>query len=178
MFQFFEEHPDRMRRFKAAMSFLQTFPGLENSYVLTGFDWASLGKATVVDVGGSHGLVSIDIAKAFPDLHFIVQDLPKVIEDGRTKVPVDVADRVTFMAHDFFTEQPVRDADVYYFRWIFHDWSDKYAVKILKALVPALKPGARIVLSERCLEPVGTLPLRQERWNRCVSLHVLFYGSH
>ncbi|PQE10357.1 hypothetical protein CJF32_00000898 [Rutstroemia sp. NJR-2017a WRK4] len=166
MFQFFEDHPDRMRRFKAAMSFLQTFPGLENSYVLTGFDWASLGKATVVDVGGSHGLVSIDIAKAFPNLRFIVQDLPKVVEDGRTKVPVELADRVTFMAHDFFDEQPVRDADVYYFRWIFHDWSDKYAVMILKALVPALKPGARIVLSERCLEEPCTLPLRQERWNR------------
>jgi tRNA G46 methylase TrmB len=77
MFEFFEEHPDRMSRFKDAMSFLQTFPGLENSYVLESFDWASLGKATVVDVGGSYGLVSIDIAKEFPDPRFIVQDLPK-----------------------------------------------------------------------------------------------------
>jgi hypothetical protein len=169
MFEFFEEHPDRMSRFKDAMSFLQTFPGLENSYVLKGFDWASLGKATIVDVGGSHGLVSIDIAKEFPDLRFIVQDLPKVIEDAKTKVPAELADRVTFMAHDFFTEQPVKDADIYYFRWILHDWSDKYCIKILKALIPALKRGARIILSERCLEPPCTLPLRQEKWNRCVS---------
>jgi hypothetical protein len=169
MFGFFEENPVRMNRFKDAMSFLQTFPGLQNSYVLEGFDWASLGNGLVVDVGGSHGLVSMDIARGFPSLRFVVQDLPQVIEDAKMKVPAELADRVTFMAHDMFTEQPVKDADVYYFRWILHDWSDKYCVKILKSLIPALKPGARIMFSERCLEPPCTLPLRQEKWNRWVS---------
>ena len=155
-----------MNRFKNAMSFLQNAPGLENSYVISAFDWASLGHGLVVDVGGSHGLVSQDIAKAFPNLRFIVQDLPKVIDDAEAKVPAELADRLTFMAHDMFREQPVKDADVYYLRWILHDWSDKYCIKILRALIPALKPGARIVISERCLEPPCTLPLRQERWNR------------
>ncbi|KAL8751471.1 MAG: hypothetical protein Q9184_006059 [Pyrenodesmia sp. 2 TL-2023] len=166
MFKFFEENPERMNRFKDSMSFLQTFPGLQNSYVLKGFDWASLGNGLVVDVGGSHGLVSQDIAREFPSLRFVVQDLPNVIEDAKTKVSAELADRVTFMAHDMFTEQPVKDADVYYFRWIFHDWSDKYCIKILKSLIPALKSGARIMFSERCLEPPGTVPPRQEKWNR------------
>ncbi|KAI4213978.1 MAG: hypothetical protein LQ351_003382 [Letrouitia transgressa] len=112
MFGVFEENPARMNRFKDAMSFLQTFPGLQNSYVIQGFDWASLGSGLVVDVGGSHGLVSMDIAKAFPSLRFVVQDLQNVIEDAKTKVPAELADRVTFMAHDMFTEQPVKDADV------------------------------------------------------------------
>ncbi|KAL9035713.1 MAG: hypothetical protein Q9180_004711 [Flavoplaca navasiana] len=166
MFQFFEENPDRMNRFKDAMSFLQSFPGLQNSYVLKAFDWASLGKGQVVDVGGSHGLVSQDIAREFPHLSFVVQDLPNVIKDAKVKLPAELADRVSFMVHDMFTEQPIKDADVYYFRWIFHDWSDKYCVKILRSLIPALKPAARIMFSERCLEPPCTLPLRQERWNR------------
>jgi hypothetical protein len=170
MFKFFNDHPDREERFKAAMSFLQTFPGLENSYVIESFDWAALGQATVVDVGGSHGNVSIDIAKRFPDLHFIVQDLPGVVQDAQAKVPADLADRVTFMAHDFFTEQPVKQAKVYYLRWILHDWSDKYCIQILRALIPALNPGDRVILSERCLEPPCTLPLRKERWNRYVAL--------
>ena len=168
-FDFFEEHPERMSRFKDAMGFLQTFPGLEPSYVLKAFDWASLGNGLVVDVGGSHGMVSIELAKAFPTLRLVVQDLPKVIEDAEKKMPAELADRVTLMAHDFFTDQPVKDADVYYFRWILHDWSDKYCIKILKSLIPALKPGARIMFSERCLEPPCTLPPRQERWNRLVT---------
>ncbi|PZD24298.1 sterigmatocystin 8-O-methyltransferase precursor [Pyrenophora tritici-repentis] len=166
MFEFFEDYPERMSRFKDAMSFLQTFPGLEPSYAIKAYDWASLGKATVVDVGGSHGLVSIALAKEFPDLQFVVQDLPKVIEDAKTKSPPELSHRVTFQAHDFFEEQPVKNADIYYFRWILHDWSNKYCVKILQALIPALKPGARLLFSERCLEAPCTLPLRAEKWNR------------
>lgn len=158
-----------MSRFKDAMSFLQTFPGLETKYAVKAFDWGSLKNGLVVDIGGSHGLVSQDIAKAFPSLRFVVQDLPKVVEDAKAKLPEEFKDRVTFMAHDMFAEQPIKDADVYYFRWIFHDWSDKYCIKILKSLIPALKSGARIMFSERCLEPPCTLPLRQERWNRSVS---------
>ena len=171
MFDFFEENPERMNRFKDAMSFLQTFPGLETSHVVGAFDWASLGDGLVVDVGGSHGLVCQDLAKAFPSLRLVVQDLPKVVEDAKAKLPAEFADRVTFMVHDMFTEQPIKGADVYYFRWILHDWSDKYCIKILKSLIPALKPGARVMFSERCLEAPCTLPLRQERWNRFV-IHV------
>ena len=166
MFDFFEDDPERMSRFKDGMSFLQTFPGLEPSYAVKAYDWASLGKATVVDVGGSHGLVCIALAKEYPDLQFVVQDLPKVIEDAKTKSPAEMSHRVTFQAHDFFEEQPVKNADIYYFRWILHDWSDKYCVKILQALIPALKPGARLLFSERCLEAPCTLPLRAEKWNR------------
>jgi len=178
MFEFFEEHPERMSRFKDAMSFLQTFPGLEPSYAVKAYDWASLGKATVVDVGGSHGNVSIALAKEFPDLQLVVQDLPKVVEDAKTKFPAELSDRVAFQAHDFFEEQPVKNADIYYFRWILHDWSDKYCVKILQALIPALKPGARLLFSERCLEAPCTLPLRAEKWNRYVPYITVIVTSY
>ena len=102
----------------------------------------------------------MDIAREFPSLRFIVQDLPKVIEDAKKNVPAELMERVIFMAHDMFTAQPVKDADVYYFRWILHDWSDKYCIKILKSLIPASKPGALLMFSERCIEPSCTLPLR------------------
>lgn len=55
------------------------------------------------------------------------------------------------------------DADVYlplslavfYFRWIMHNYSTPYAVKILKNLVPALKPGTRIIINDHCLREPG-----------------------
>ncbi|KAI4190536.1 MAG: hypothetical protein LQ348_003646 [Seirophora lacunosa] len=165
MFEVFEEKPERLSRFKDAMTFLHTSPGLQKSYVLNGFDWASLGNGLIVDVGGSHGLVSQEIAREFPSLSFVVQDLPNVIEDAKTKVPADLAGRVTFMAHDMFSEQPVTDADVYYFRWILHSWSDKYCIKILRSLIPALKAGARIMFSERCLEAPNILGSHEEKVN-------------
>lgn len=36
-----------------------------------------------------------------------------------------------------------------------HNYSTPYAVKILKNLVPALKPGARIVINDHCLREPG-----------------------
>ena len=67
------------------------------------------------------------------------------------------------MAHDFFTEQPVKDADVYFFKWIFHDWSDKYSIKILRSLIPALKKGSKIILNEYVIPQPGEVSLLKER---------------
>jgi hypothetical protein len=44
---------------------------------------------------------------------------------------------------------------VYFFRWIIHNYSTPYAVKILKNLIPALKPGARIIINDHCLREAG-----------------------
>ena len=52
------------------------------------------------------------------------------------------------MTQDFFTLQPIKDADVYFFRAIFHDWPDKYCIQILQNLIPALKTGARVIIQD------------------------------
>lgn len=44
---------------------------------------------------------------------------------------------------------------VYFFRWIIHNYSTPYAVKILQNLIPALKPGARIIINDHCLRESG-----------------------
>jgi hypothetical protein len=62
------------------------------------------------------------------------------------------------MAHDFFEEQPVKGADVYYYRWTLHNWSDKYCIKTLKALSPALKKGSRVLIMDVVMPPPGILP--------------------
>lgn len=98
----------------------------------------------------------VALAKRFPQLRFVVQDLPKTVADGPAHIPPDLAARIRFQAHDFFTEQPVHGADVYFFRWIFHNWSDKYCEKMLKCLIPALKPGARILVNENILPSPGS----------------------
>lgn len=159
----FSKYPERVIRFKDAMKYFQTAPGFEVAQVLDSFDWDAVKNGTVVDVGGSHGAVSIELARRFPSLRFVVQDRDEVIAESSSMVPEDVADRVTFMAYDFFTEQLVKNADVYFFRWIFHNWSDKYCVKIIRALIPALKPGAWLLIQEILLPEPGTMSCYQER---------------
>lgn len=57
----------------------------------------------------------------------------------------------------YFTEQPIKGADVYLLRSVLHDWPDEYALQILRSLIPAMKPGSRVVLNEVCLPEAGLL---------------------
>ena len=100
------------------------------------------------------GHCSVGIAKKFPSLKFIVQDFAGLEPAFQAALPAKVKNQVSFQPHNFFTPQPTK-ADVYFLRHILHDYSDTYAIKILKNLVPALVPGNRLVLSEIVLPPPG-----------------------
>ena len=161
-FDVLKADPERARRFDLAMSFTHAGGGFERAILLDMFDWPQHEGAVVVDLGGSHAHMCIDLARHFPGLKFVNQDTPEVIE-AVAPLPQDVRDRVELMVHDFFTPQPVKGADVYLFRWIFHDWPGSKAVQILQALIPALKKGARIVIGDVCLPEPGTIPMYAER---------------
>jgi trans-aconitate methyltransferase len=145
------------------MSYFTTGEGYSLSHLTDGYPWDSI-PGTVVDLGGSHGDAAFALARKYPDLRLIVQELPQVVGNAK----VDKSFNVEFMAHDFFEEQPVKDADVYFFRWTLHNWPDKYCIKILRALVPALKNGARILVMDFVMPPPGVLPNNMERKLRSV----------
>lgn len=113
--------------------------------------------------------MSVRLASAFPDLSFIVQDFEVVLANGASNVPNGLKDRIDFMPHDFLTEQPVKGANVYFFRWIFHNWSDLYCIRILRNLIPALKTGTVVLINDFVLPEPGTLGLWQEERIRYVS---------
>lgn len=102
------------------------------------------------------------LAQSIPGLKFVVQDLPEAIQDWENAIPDDVKQRLEFMTHDFFEAQTI-DADAYLFRNIFHNWSDAHVVQILKATVPALKPGARIIVNDFVIPEPNTLSWTEER---------------
>ncbi|ORY63330.1 O-methyltransferase-domain-containing protein [Pseudomassariella vexata] len=136
----------RQKNFVEFMRYVKEIFHLEG-VVLDAHDWKSVGKATVVDVGGSAGHDAVVLAQHFPDLTITVEDLPKVKSSFEANLPADLKSRVTFREHDFFKPQTVQ-ADIYIFKMILHDWPDAEAAKILQALIPALKPGARVILFE------------------------------
>ncbi|KAI1084347.1 S-adenosyl-L-methionine-dependent methyltransferase [Whalleya microplaca] len=150
MFDYFADHPERAARFGMLFSLNE-----EPLHLLhDGYPWES--KMSVVDVGGGHGTIAISLAKRFPHLKCTVQDLPATVAEGASQLPEALRDRVSFMAHDFFTEQPVV-ADIYFFRSIFHNWADKYCTKILQNLIPALRPDARVLIHEQILPEFESL---------------------
>ncbi|RAQ98860.1 putative O-methyltransferase [Stemphylium lycopersici] len=167
------KEPERARRFGGAMSFFSTGEGYSLRHLTDGYPWATVSFGTVVDLGGSHGDAAFALARKFPDLHLVVQDLPEVIANANVKAGLDVK----FLAHNFFEEQPVKGADVYYYRWTLHNWPDQYCIKALRALVPALKPGSRILIIDAVMPPPGTLPNDLDRKLRAVDSTMLEIGN-
>ncbi|KAB8218550.1 S-adenosyl-L-methionine-dependent methyltransferase [Aspergillus novoparasiticus] len=173
-FEWLDTQPSEREQFAKYMRMIQQSEGMSLSHLVDGFDWASLGKATVVDVGGSTGAASIALAKSFPDLNFIVQDLSGNTKSGAASLnEPSLAGRILFQEHNFFDIQPFNGADVYLLRMIIHDWQLEDAVKILQQLLPALKKGSRIVIMDIVLPTPGTIPTVQEGLLRARDLTML-----
>jgi hypothetical protein len=115
MFVTFGKDPARAKRMGRAMASLTGGEGYEVRYTSEGYDFSSIDakEGVFVDVGGSHGFVCVDLARRYKKMRFVVQDLPKTVDSAPKPICEDpqVAGRVELMAHDFFTEQPVKGAD-------------------------------------------------------------------
>lgn len=179
MFDFLAKHPQRARRFGCAMKWFGTFESWNLKHLVNGYSWDMIDRpgAILIDVGGGQGAVPRVLAPATKNLRFVVQDCEDVIEHGRQSLPEDLKGRVEFMQQDFFTEQPVKGADIYFLRWILHDWSDKYAVRILKALVPAMKDGSKVVLFEWLLKDGPEIRWTEKYPRRVVRSLSAYYSS-
>lgn len=156
IYDFLGQNPERGRRFGGAMRFFSGGGGSYIQHLLDAFPWMDPAHDredfTVVDVGGGHGSVSVNLAQRTQKIRFIVQDLESEVREGRKVLPETLEGRVTFQVHDFFMPQTVVGADVYFLRWILHNWSDEYCVRILRNMVPALKRGARVMVYEHVME--------------------------
>lgn len=167
-YDIYASDPERGRRFGAAMQFYTQDESWDLRHLLTSFEWTGvdfdLPGASIVDVGGGQGQVSHYLARNSQHLCFVIQDLPHVIDVARDQVPADVRERVSFEPHDFFELQVATDAApvAFLLRNILHNWSDKYCIKILRALRPALRPGTRVLIDEYILDdgPVKDLSRR------------------
>ncbi|KAF2472655.1 S-adenosyl-L-methionine-dependent methyltransferase [Lindgomyces ingoldianus] len=109
-----------------------------------------------VDVAGGRGHDLLNFKNKFPDKkgRLVLEDLPAVI-DG---IPT-LDERIIVVKYDFFTPQPVKDALIYFFHFIMHDWSDDVCVKILSHTASAMKRGHSKVLINDFILPNEFCPL-------------------
>ncbi|KAF2149696.1 S-adenosyl-L-methionine-dependent methyltransferase [Myriangium duriaei CBS 260.36] len=178
LFDYFATRPDLSQKFAGYMKNASRSPATSPDHVLRGFDWASLGKGTVVDIGGSKCHITLALAGAFPELRFVVQDLPAAIAAGRTLLkdrPSEMTSRITLQDYDFFRPQPVIGADVYLFRTIFHDWADHDAIRILNNQVSAMaeNPQSRLLIVDIVLPEPGSVDLKEESLLRVQDLKMM-----
>ncbi|MBE7180526.1 MAG: hypothetical protein INR71_04815 [Terriglobus roseus] len=63
------------------------------------------------------------LTQAFPALTFVVEDQAEVIANA-TVEDEGSKGRIAFLEHDFFTPQPVLDADIFFVRRVLIEWPD------------------------------------------------------
>ncbi len=143
--------PGRMENFIRGLSLFEAFYP-----VVAIFPFAKIlrqgnspDRPLMVDVGGGKGLALLDMRKGCPDLkgELVLQDLPFVTDH----ISSDDLPGVTKMSHDFFQEQPVKNAQLYYIRRVLHDWQDDDAVRVLQTIKPAMGKDSRIIVSEMAM---------------------------
>lgn len=134
---------------------------------------ASGEKFTYVDIGGGRGHDIRALAAKYPDedARFILEDLPVVVADTEKDMQKDGAKRdarIELVGHDFFQEQPVKGAHVYYMHKVLHDWPDKDCLRILEAVKQAMAPHSRILICDFILPDTQCSVLSVSRSPHCV----------
>ncbi|KAA8648044.1 hypothetical protein EYZ11_006105 [Aspergillus tanneri] len=178
IFQAFANMPQYASVFSNAMTWYAQLPGYSPQYLIEYFPWVSAAEQIVVDVGGGIGHIACALVSHNPTVQCIVQDRAEVISPAEVahhfeEIPAEQRRRIRFEVHDFFQAQPIHGADVYLLRQVLHNWSDKYARRILQALIPALKPGAKVVLNERVVPGYGEAHYLEEREVRDYDMYML-----
>ncbi|KAH8812745.1 S-adenosyl-L-methionine-dependent methyltransferase [Xylogone sp. PMI_703] len=157
-YTFLQKHPERYKKFSAMMRYVGESQDGPQMHIDNLYPWQSLGdNGTIIDMGGGNGHVITPLAHAHPSMKFVVQDLAGASEEGKLAVSKDaqLQDRVSFMSHDFREEQPIKGADAYMICQCIVNWSDKDLVGIFRQLIPALKPGARVLICDRKEQILG-----------------------
>jgi hypothetical protein len=161
----------RAMRLQGGIDAHDHFAGWAVSDVIELYDWASLGEALVCHVCGSQGDVAVLLAKNFENLKFLVQDTGKAISGAKAEVLDDLKSRIELKSCDPFEPQ-IDQADVYLLRLVFQIRNDKETLKILKAQVPALRHGTKILIMEIVMPESGAIPVWRDREIRAVTSFV------
>ncbi|KAK3945224.1 S-adenosyl-L-methionine-dependent methyltransferase [Diplogelasinospora grovesii] len=106
-----------------------------------------------VDVGGGIGQQCALLKRTHPNIpgRVVLQDQNVVLEHAL----VSEKEGVETMAHNFWEEQPLKGARVYYMRNILHDYPDDKAVIIINNIVQAMNKDSVLVIDEMIIPNKG-----------------------
>ena len=145
-YEYVTEHADVAAVYDSAMTSItrQTAAAIADGY---DFD----GVKTIVDIGGGHGTLLIDLLTAHPHLSGTVYDLPHVVEGAKPAIEAaGLADRLYAVGGDCFEHIPP-GADAYITKSFIHSFDDEQASRVLRTIREAMPPHGRVLVCEMVL---------------------------
>ncbi len=152
LFDFLRHTPENAAIFDQGMVGVHS---RETEAMLAAFDFSDID--VLADIGGGNGSVLAAVLTKNSTLKAILFDRADVIDRAKANLAqTGVADRVQFIAGDFFHSVP-SGADAYFLRHIIHDWNDDQSRTILKNCRDAMPRNGRLLIAEFVL-PDGPEP--------------------
>src|ERR1041384_2409242 len=131
------------------------------------FDFSKF--ATLCDVGGATGLLSIEVAKQHPHMQCTSFDLPQVEPIARRHIAAaGLNDRIGTASGDFFKD-PLPKADIITMGMILHDWNLEKKMQLIRSAYDALPPGGALVAIEALIDDAR----RENLFGLLMSLNML-----
>jgi hypothetical protein len=151
VWEYLSAHPDEAAIFVGAMT---SASSVEADAVAAAYEFA--GVETLVDVGGSEGVLLAAILRANNSLRGVLFDIPVMLETAPDVLAArGLTDRCTVTSGDFFKSVPAADAHI--LKNILHDWDDEHCVAILRNCRRAVSDGGRLLVVQEALPP-GNAP--------------------
>ncbi|WDF77663.1 methyltransferase [Mucilaginibacter sp. KACC 22773] len=139
--------PAKLKEFTNAMSGIQM-----GNFIAFAQKFDFTEHKTLIDVGGSAGLLSLMVAKHNPHMHCTSFDLPPVEPIANATIQqFGLSDRVKAVGGDFFT-MPIPNADVVVMGNILHDWDEENKVSLMRKAYNALPAGGAFVAIEGIID--------------------------
>jgi ubiquinone/menaquinone biosynthesis C-methylase UbiE len=143
VWQYFEKDPAKAQNFNKWMVDSSASVGQP---IVEAYDFGKSQK--IIDLGGGLGSMISAILKANQNLSGVLFDAPSVIEKAKDYLAANgVSDRCETIGGNFFEAVP-EGGDLYYMRWIIHDWDDDLSIKILKNIRQVIPADGKLLLLE------------------------------
>jgi SAM-dependent methyltransferase len=114
----------------------------------------------LLDIGGASGTWTIAFLRAVPEATAVLFDLPQVIPLARERLGrAGLADRVSLVAGDFYTDQLPGGADFAWLSAIAHQNSREQNRALYRKICSALVPGGILAIRDVVMEALKTRPV-------------------
>jgi hypothetical protein len=150
-FDYYAQHAEEAMRFHNMMT---EWTASAAPTVAAAYDFSD--TKTLVDVGGGHGQMLATILKAYPTVHGVLFDLPKVVKGASSLLEkAGVANRCRIVGGDAFSAIPT-GCDTCLLSRVIHDWDDERAIALLRRCQEAILPSGKLLLAERVIPTTST----------------------
>ncbi|PPR07611.1 hypothetical protein CVT24_004164 [Panaeolus cyanescens] len=139
--------------------------------------------SSLCDIGGGVGVELMGLAKKYPTLKLILQELPDRINQAKNDIwpkqcPEAIAEgRIQFEPIDFFVQSPVSKCDVYLLKHVLHDWPDAECIKILTGVRKVMAPTSRLLVQENILQSANRVPQAEAKYEQAPEPLLPNYGT-